>query len=143
MRAIAIITQAGFAAICGWIAAFLGGLDGLIASLMIFICADYITGVTRAILQKKLSAYKAWRGTCRKVMTFILVGVAFTVDRYVIGGGQFIRDAVIFFFMGSEGISLLENAAGIGLPLPPKLKFILSQLHGERDDKHEKKCEKR
>ena len=133
MRAIWIAIQSGLATIGSAAATFLGGWDGIVFALIIFVAVDYLTGVIRAAYEKKLASRICWRGAVKKAMTFVIVGVGHTIDAHIIGGGTFVRDAVILFFIGSEGISLLENAAVIGLPLPPKLKAILAQLH-ERED---------
>ena len=76
------------------------------------------------------------KGICRKVLIFTLVGIANVVDVNVIGDGSILRTAVIFFYLSNEGVSLLENAAHLGLPIPEKLKEVLEQLHnrGGKDD---------
>ena len=90
---------------------------------------DYITGVMCAINDKKLSSEVGFRGICRKVLIFFLVGVANILDVQVIGTGSVLRTAIIFFYLSNEGVSLLENAAHLGLPVPQKLKDVLEQLH--------------
>jgi len=117
----------------GW---FLGGLDGLIWTLIIFMVIDYLTGILRAIYKKQVSSQLCWRGAVKKVLTLVLVGVSHSIDAHIIGGGTFVRDAVLVFFIGGEGISLLENSAAIGVKWPDKLKAILVQLHG-RDEENE------
>lgn len=125
-----------FAAIGGWLGYFLGGCDGLLIALLAFVICDYITGVLCAIADKKLSSAVGFRGICRKVLIFLLVGVANVLDVQVIGTGSVLRTAVIFFYLSNEGLSLTENAAHLGLPIPGKLKDVLEQLH-DRDDKEE------
>lgn len=93
--------------------------------------ADYLTGVMCAISEKKLSSEVGFRGICRKVLIFILVGIANILDVQVIGTGSVLRTAIIFFYISNEGISLLENAGRLGLPIPEKLKLVLEQLHNE------------
>lgn len=120
----------------GWIGYFLGGFDGLLVELIIFVVADYITGVMCAIADKKLSSAVGFRGICRKMLIFILVGIANILDVEVIQTGRILRSAIIFFYISNEGISLLENAGYLGLPIPSKLKAVLEQLHdtAEKED---------
>ena len=108
---------------------FLGGCDGLLIALVVFVVVDYLTGVMCAVSDKKLSSEVGFKGICRKVLIFLLVGIANIVDVQVIGTGSVLRTAVIFFYLSNEGVSLLENAAHLGLPVPEKMKDILAQLH--------------
>ena len=126
--------QLVFAAIGGWLGYFLGGCDGLLIALVVFVAADYITGVMCAIADHKLSSAVGFKGICRKVLIFLLVGIANILDVQVIGTGSVLRTAVIFFYISNEGVSLVENAAHLGLPVPDKLKDVLEQLH-DRDGK--------
>ena len=121
--------QMVFAAVGGWLGYFLGGCDGLLIALVVFAVVDYITGVMCAINDKKLSSEVGFRGICRKVLIFFLVGVANILDVQVIGTGSVLRTAIIFFYLSNEGVSLVENAAHLGLPVPEKLKAVLEQLH--------------
>jgi toxin secretion/phage lysis holin len=118
-----------FTAIGGWLGYFLGGCDGLFVALVVFVVADYITGVMCAVVDKKLSSEVGFKGICKKVLIFMLVGIANILDIHVIGTGSVLRTAVIFFYLSNEGISLLENAGYLGLPIPKKLMDILEQLH--------------
>lgn len=128
------IIQTVFTALGGWLGWFLGGCDGLVIALLIFVVLDYITGVMCAIEDKKLSSSVGFKGICRKVLIFVLVGAAHALDSYIIGTGGVLRTAVVFFYLSNEGISLIENAAHLGLPIPLKLKDVLEQLH-ERAEK--------
>ena len=121
--------QLAFAAIGGWLGYFLGGCDGLLYALLAFVVIDYITGVMYAIADKNLSSEMGFKGICRKVLIFLLVGIANVLDVQVIGTGSVLRTAVIFFYISNEGVSLLENAAHLGLPVPEKIKTVLEQLH--------------
>ena len=123
------IIQLAFAAIGGWLGYFLGGCDSLIIALAVFVVVDYITGIMCAIADKKLSSAVGFKGICRKVMIDTLVGVEHLLDAYVIGNGAVLRTATIFFYLSNEGLSLLENAAYLGLPIPEPLKAVLVQLH--------------
>ena len=129
--------QLAFAGVGGWLGYFLGGCDGLILALLAFVVIDYITGVMCAIADKKLSSAVGFKGICRKVLIFLLVGIANILDVQVIGTGSALRTAVIYFYISNEGVSLLENAAYLGLPVPEKIKIVLEQLHdrAEREDK--------
>lgn len=118
-----------FAAVGGWLGYFLGGCDGLLYALIAFVVIDYITGVMCAISDKTLSSEVGFKGICCKVLIFLLVGIGHIVDAQVIGSGGVMRTAVIFFYLSNEGISLIENAAHLGLPVPDKLKAVLEQLH--------------
>ena len=126
--------QLVFAAIGGWLGYFLGGCDGLLIALVVFVVVDYLTGVMCAIADHKLSSAVGFKGICRKVLIFLLVGIANILDVQVIGSGSVLRTAVIFSYISNEGVSLVENAAHLGLPVPDKLKDVLEQLH-DRDGK--------
>ena len=129
--------QAVFMAIGGWLGWYLGGCDGLLYALLGFVVMDYITCVMCAIADKKLSSEVGFKGLCRKVLIFILVGAANIIDVQIIGTGSVLRTAVIFFYISNEGLSLIENAGHLGLPIPEKLKAVLEQLHdrAEKEDK--------
>lgn len=125
-----------FAGIGGWLGYFLGGCDGLLYALIAFVVIDYITGVMCAIANHTLSSEVGFKGICRKVLIFLLVGIANILDIHVIGSGSVLRTAVIFFYISNEGVSILENAARLGLPVPEKIKVVLEQLH-DRSAKEE------
>ena len=127
--------QMAVAAIGGWLGYFLGGMDGLMIALIIFMALDYVTGLMCAVIDKKLSSAVGFKGICKKVLILMLVGVANVVDIHIVGTGSALRSAVICFYLSNEGLSLLENAAHIGLPIPDKMKDVLAQLHGREDKK--------
>jgi len=133
--------QVAFAATGAFLGWFLGGLDGFLYALLVFVAIDYVTGVLCAIVDKKLSSEIGAKGIFKKVLIFVLVGVAHILDTQILssssGNNGALRTAVIFFYLSNEGISILENSSHIGLPIPGKLKEILKQLHG-RDDKDPK-----
>lgn len=131
--------QLAFAAVGGWLGWFLGGCDGLLFALIAFVVIDYITGVMCAVSDHTLSSEVGFRGICRKVLIFLLVGIANILDVQVIGTGSVLRTAVIFFYISNEGVSLLENAGHLGLPIPQKLKDILAQLHDRADGTDDEK----
>ena len=129
--------QLMFTAVGGWLGWFLGGGDGLLYVLIAFVAIDYITGVMCAINDHSLSSEVGFRGICRKVLIFLLVGIANILDVNVIGTGSVLRTAVIFFYISNEGVSLMENAAHLGLPVPEKIKVVLEQLHNRAEDKED------
>lgn len=127
--------QLAVAAIGGWLGWVLGGLDGFLYALIAFVVIDYITGVMCAVVDKKLSSEVGFKGIFKKILIFAMVAVGHVLDSRIIGSGSALRTAVIFFYIANEGISLLENTARLGLPVPEKLKRVLAQLHGKEDDK--------
>ena len=118
-----------FTAVGGWLGYFLGGCDGLLYALIAFVAIDYITGVMCAVIDRKLSSAVGFKGIFRKVLIFLLVGIANIIDVQVVGTGAVLRTAVIFFYISNEGLSLLENAGHLGLPIPERTKTALEQLH--------------
>ncbi|KXZ39187.1 toxin secretion/phage lysis holin [Alkalithermobacter thermoalcaliphilus JW-YL-7 = DSM 7308] len=124
-----------FTAIGGYLGYFLGALDGFLYALIVFVVVDYVLGVMCAVVEKHLSSEIGARGIFKKVVIFSLVGVAHIIDQNIIGGGSAIRTAVIFFYLSNEGISIIENATRIGLPIPSKLRDVLEQLKngGDKD----------
>jgi len=134
MKSIWTTFQLGISSAGAYIGYALGGWDGFLYALLTFVVIDYITGLMCAVLDKKLSSEVGFRGIFKKVLIFSLVAIGHIVDQSVIGEGSVIRTAVIFFYLSNEGVSILENAAHIGLPVPQKLKNILEQLHN-RDGK--------
>lgn len=122
-----------FAGVGGWLGYFLGGCDGLLYALLAFVVLDYLTGVMCAAVDRKLSSSVGFKGICRKVLIFALAGIGHLLDTQVIGSGSVLRTAVIFFYISNEGLSLVENAAYLGLPIPEKLKAVLEQLHDKSE----------
>ena len=123
-----------FSAVGGWLGYCLGGCDGLLYALIAFVVIDYITGVMCAIINRELSSAVGFKGIFRKVLIFLLVGIANIIDVQVIGTGAVLRTAVIFFYISNEGVSLLENAGHLGLPIPEKIKTVLEQLHDRAEN---------
>lgn len=137
MRQAVTTVQYVFAGIGGFMGWFLGGLDGFLYALLMFVVIDYVTGLMAAFVQKKVSSEVGFKGICKKVAIFCLVGIGHVLDTQVIQNGSVLRTAVIFFYLSNEGISIIENVALIGLPVPKKLKEVLEQLHEEADEKKE------
>jgi len=127
-----------FSALGGWLGYFLGGCDGLLYTLLAFTAMDYITGIMCAVNDHTLSSEVGFRGICRKVLIFMLVGIANILDADIIGTGSVLRTAVIFFYISNEGVSLLENAAHLGLPVPENIKAVLEQIHNRAESEERK-----
>ena len=123
----------GIGGFVGW---FLGGVDGFLYALLVFVVVDYLTGLMAAYIQKKISSEVGFRGICRKVAIFCLIGIAHILDAQVIQSGSVLRTAIVFFYLSNEGISILENITIIGLPVPQKLRDVLEQIR----DKDGGKC---
>ncbi len=123
--------QLAFAAIGGYIGWFLGDFDGLLYALVAFVVIDYITGIMLAFLEKKLSSSVGFKGIFKKVLIFAFVGLGHIIDFYIIQKGSALRTAVIFFYLSNEGLSIIENATMIGLPVPEKLKAVFIELKKE------------
>ncbi len=122
-----------FIVIGGYVGFYLGSIDAFIYTLLAFIIADYITGVLRAGVERKLSSSVGFKGIAKKIVIFIVVGIANLCDVNLIkGDGTMIRTAIIFFYIANEGLSILENTMAIGLPVPEKLREMLEQLKEDK-----------
>ena len=132
-----------FSAVGGWLGYFLGGCDGLLYTLLAFVVLDYVTGIMCAVADHKLSSAVGFKGIFRKILIFALVGVGHLLDVQVLGAVGVLRTAVIFFYLSNEGVSLIENAAHLGLPIPEKLKAVLEQLHdrAEKDGEDDEQAQ--
>lgn len=128
-KIIQLITAIG-AAVCGFL---FGRMDGLMYALIAFMALDYLTGVLVTAAQKELSSKVGFKGIAKKVIILALVAVGHILDTHVLGGGAVCRSAVSGFYIANEGISILENAAELGLPLPKKLIDVLKQLRDDND----------
>lgn len=134
MKQIWSVIQVAFAAVGGVFGWFMGGLDGFLYALIAFVAVDYITGVLSAIERGTLSSTVGFKGIARKVLIFTLVGIGNIIDTTILKSGTAIRTAVIFFYLSNEGISILENTAHLGLPIPKVLKNVLETLNKEDED---------
>jgi toxin secretion/phage lysis holin len=120
----------GIGGVMGWL---FGGFDGFLYALIAFVVIDYITGVLAAIYTKQLSSEVGFKGIAKKVMIFLLVGIGNIVDIEILKTGAILRTAVIFFYLSNEGISIVENAARLELPIPVKLIEVLKQIDGKEE----------
>lgn len=112
--------------VLGW---YIGNVDGFVFALIAFVFIDYVTGVLRAGVEKKISSRVGFKGIAKKLMIFILVGIGHMIDAYLITGANgLLRTAIIFFYISNEGISIIENSVAIGLPVPEKLKDVLLKM---------------
>lgn len=136
MKELFVWFQAVITVIGGYVGHLLGGVDSFLYALMTFVVLDYITGVLAGIVQKKLSSEIGFKGIISKVCIFVMVAVAHIIDANILGDGAVVRTAVIFFYCSNEGISILENAGIIGLPIPNKLKDILEQIR-DKENNHD------
>lgn len=136
MKQIWTLIQIAFSALGGFIGWFLGGNDGFIYALLAFVAIDYITGIMCAIADKELSSEVGFKGICKKVLIFALVGIGNLLDIYILGQAGILRNVVIFFYLSNEGVSILENTSHLGLPVPEKLKEILKQLHNGKESEN-------
>ena len=125
--------QIAITGIGGWLGYVLGGMDGLLIALVVFITIDYITGIMCAVIDKKLSSAVGAKGIFKKVLILMLVSIANVIDVHVVGTGSALRGATVCFYLSNEGLSILENTVHLGLPVPEKLKEVLSQLHNREE----------
>ncbi|MGN0637699.1 MAG: holin family protein [Huintestinicola sp.] len=131
------LMKIAFGGIVAAVSGFLGGMDGVMYALILFITADYLTGVAVAVKQKKLSSEVGFWGLVRKGCILLLIGISHYIDKCVLGSGDVTRTVTAMYYIGNEGISILENCTGLGLPLPPRLIDVLEQIRntGKGDTK--------
>ena len=110
---------AGIVGLGGW---FFGGLDGYIRVLVAFTVIDYITGILRAGAESKLSRAVAFKGVAKKIVMFFLVGIANIIDVHLLDGKLAFKVAITLFYIGNEGISIIDNADKLGVPIPKFLR---------------------
>ena len=132
-RSVWTIIQGIIAAIGGFFGWFMGGVDSLLYALIALTVIDYITCLLCAIADKNLSSYAGFKVIAQKALIFVLVALGYIIDKHVIGEGDALRMAVIFFYLSSESVALLENAAILGMPLPDKLKDVLKAIDTNND----------
>lgn len=119
-----------------------GELTGLLIALVFFMVVDYVTGIIKAYDKHKLSSEIGFKGIFKKIIILCLVSVAHMIDKYVIGTNAVVMSATTMFYIGNEGISILENAAELGIPLPPPLIKALKQISDAQKMKSEQNKDK-
>ena len=135
MRDVWTVFQCFFASLGCLLGFLLGDLDGFLIALIVFVIADYITGLCSAFIQKKVSSKTGFKGIIKKICIFIVVAIANIIDVNLLETPM-LRTAVIFFYISNEGISIIENLTVLGVPVPKKLKDALTQIK-EKGDKDE------
>ena len=124
--------------IAGVLCWFFGGINGLIKVLITFTVIDYISGIIAAYIRHELSSKKGFDGIMRKIQMFALVGIAHVIDKNLLGDTEALKTAVCLFYVGNEGISILENAVKSGLKVPEALQEKLQKLT-DKNEKHDHK----
>ena len=114
-----------------------GEVNGLFWALIAFMALDYITGVVVAIIEKRLSSEVGFRGLAKKFLILVFVAVGHIADTYILGGTPAAMSAVMLFYIANEGISIIENAAALGLPVPKKLTSIMEQIKNKSESEEE------
>ena len=126
-------TSIFFTAIGTFLVSVFGGCDKWLIALISFVVLDYLSGVIKAIINKKLDSSIGFKGICKKLLIFICVAASVAVEKMI---DVPVREIVVCFYCANEGISLLENLAE-SIPVPDKLKKILLQLRNKDGDKSE------
>ncbi len=114
-----------------------GEVTGLFWALIAFMALDYITGVIVAIIEKRLSSEVGFRGLAKKFLILVFVAVGHIADTYILGGTPAAMSAVMLFYIANEGISIIENAAALGLPVPKKITGLMEQIRNKSESEEE------
>lgn len=114
-----------------------GEVSGLFWALIAFMALDYITGVIVAIIEKRLSSEVGFRGLAKKFLILVFVAVGHIADTYILGGTPAAMSAVMLFYIANEGISIIENAAALGLPVPKKITGLMEQIRNKSESEEE------
>ena len=129
-----------WALIGGLLGQLLGGWDGFLICLTAFVIIDYLTGVLAAAQQQRLSSARGFRGILKKILIFTVVGMGHLLDTALLGGsGAPLRSAMIFFYLANEGLSIFENLAVLGVPIPKRLKQVVADLGEDKPAATDKK----
>lgn len=126
------VIKAGLTTLITWIGWLLGGYDTMMITLLLFMCVDYFSGVLCGISNKELSSEVGFKGIAKKIMIILLVGVTNLLGQST--GIDGLRYIVISFYLANEGISIIENASILGLPVPQKIKDVLEQLKSKNEN---------
>ena len=121
----------------GFFTILFGSMDGLLFALITCIVLDYITGILAAIKERTLDSRTGAVGILKKIGILLIVIMVNVLDVHVFDGSGIIRNVVVSFYIANEGISILENAGRLGIPLPKKLIKVLKQLKDDSDDESE------
>jgi len=113
----------------------LGGWDAVLVALVVLVVIDYVAGVMSAFVDKRLDSAIGVRGIAKKVGMFLLVALAAIIDQSAGLDAPILRTVTIWFLIANEGLSITENLAGLGVPIPPALLTALDRLRdkGEAD----------
>lgn len=133
MRDLSLTVKLVLSAVGGFMGSLFGELDGLLYALLVFLMIDYLTGVMAAIVEKRLSSTIGFKGIFKKMMLLFLVSLAHMMDTYILKESGIVRTTVIFFYLSNEGLSILENAVRIGLPIPEKLTILLKSIQDDEE----------
>ena len=125
--------KVGLTAFITWIGWLVGGYDTMMVTLLLFMCADYISGILCGISNKELSSEVGFKGIAKKIMILLLVGATNLLGQAT--GIEGLRYIVISFYLANEGISIIENASILGLPVPQKIKDVLEQQKNTSNEK--------
>ena len=115
---------------------FLGGVDAILLTLIAFIIVSFIIGLLYTLMGKKLSTRRVLKTIVRKTVIFLLVGIGHLTGMYLLGGDLVLRSAIIIFYISTEGISILQDASNMGLPIPQSLKKALTYLNAQSEKRH-------
>lgn len=123
---------------CAVLSWYFGNVDGPFKILLAFVIIDYVLGTIGAAIEHKLSADEGFKWTERKIIIFVLVGVAHVIGRDVFGNALLLREPVIYFYITCEGWSIIENADRAKVPIPGALKKIFAKLQDKNDEEERK-----
>lgn len=132
MKLISLI-KGGLTAFITWLGWLVGGYDTMMITLLLFMGIDYVSGVICGISKKELSSEVGFKGIAKKIMILLLVGATNLLGQAT--GIEGLRYLVISFYLANEGISMIENASILGLPVPQKIKDVLEQLKNTSTEK--------
>lgn len=132
MKTISFI-KGGLTAFITWLGWLVGGYDTMMITLLLFMGGDYLSGILCGIAKKKLSSEVGFVGIFKKIMIILLVAGTNLLGQAT--GVEGLRYLVISFYLANEGISIIENASILGLPVPQKVKDVLGQLKNDSDKK--------
>ena len=133
MNKIQMIFNSIAAAVGAAVGFLFGEVTGLFWALIAFMGMDYVTGVVIAVVGRKLSSEVGFRGLAKKFLVLVFVAVGHILDAYVLGNTAVFMTAVMLFYIANEGVSIIENAALLGLPVPEKVRSILEQIRNKAE----------